>query len=187
MSEKGFTLVEILVVTAVVAIMGIVITEIFISSIRGGDKAKVLASIKQNGQASLEIMDKTIRGADLVVCPLTSTPSDTVIIVKNGLYERFRFKSPPSANGFIERDKPTAVSSSTWCSSTDVSVSPELLTDNDPKKGVSVRSGYFKRDKAPGYKDLVTINFILGPAVEAAQAILAQTDEVTFTTTIELR
>lgn len=94
-SNSGFTLVEILVAIAIVAIIGTIMAAVFINTLRGSNKSQILAAIKQNGQAVLENMDKTIRNSDNVVCPqiippLTSAPSNTLVVVKNGIYTRYR-------------------------------------------------------------------------------------------------
>lgn len=204
MKKDGFTLVEILVVIAVVAILGIMVTEIFISSLRGSDKAKVLATIKQNGQAVLETMDKTVRSSDVVVCPLipafegSSPPSDTLVIVRNGVYTRYRFtpeNSSGAVNGMVAQDSPQITAPepvesfiNRICQSSDPLVQPIILTDTNPKSGVSLQTGArFIRNKRSGFKDIVNFSFTLKPGVEAASSVLSQTDPVEFTTSIELR
>ncbi len=86
---KGFTLVEILVAIAIIAIIGTIMVAVFINTLRGSNKSQILASIKQNGQAVLENMDKTIRNSDDVICP-TSGWSNTIVLLKNGIYTRYR-------------------------------------------------------------------------------------------------
>lgn len=103
MKQKGSTLMELLVVMAVLAIAGTFIFNIFTSTLRGNNKTQVIGVIKQNGQAVLETMDKTVRNADNVVCPYFLSPADTiahsntVVTVKDGIYTRFRF-IPPTNN-----------------------------------------------------------------------------------------
>ena len=46
---KGFTLIEMIVVVAVLIIMGAILSQIFSNTLRGSNKAQVLSSIKQNG------------------------------------------------------------------------------------------------------------------------------------------
>lgn len=189
MSKNGFTLAEILVVTAALIILGVVIVEVFLRSLQGGNKATVLANIKQNGQGALEIMDKTIRSANAVVCPIsTNTSSDVVVVEKDGLYTRFRFIYQTFANGYISQDTPQY--SSTICSASDQpTIAPIILTDTNIKSGVNVleTGSFFKKDKKAGFKDVVTIQLRLSPGVKSAGAVISKIDPVTFTTTVELR
>ena len=215
--ERGFTLVEILVVIAVIAITGTIMVAIFTNTLRGSNKAQVFANIKQNGQAVLERMDKEIREADDVICPKLP-PFDkgrTLVIFTNGCFTRYRFIDPspspnPTKNGQIQQDNPhydpsaPCVQNSppptppptptpiadfyiTVCADTDPMVSPNILTDTNPQSGVSVRSGLFTRNTEPGYKDSVTVSFILGAGADAPSVVAGQIDPVTFQTSVQLR
>lgn len=201
--NKGFTLVEIMVVMAIVAIVGVILVMIFANTLRGSSKAQILSVIKQNGQVALDTLDKTIRGADNVICPTitppaTSASSDTLVIVKNGLYLRTRWTPPVAntANGLMQQDTPAKqIDPSTGklevdtafitrvCFSADPLNNPVTLTDTNPKTGVSLTGGLFKRSKESGFKDSVTVGFDVGPPLETPQEI----DPVKFQTTIQLR
>ena len=105
MTQKGFTMVEILVTMAILSIFGLLILLIFTSSLRGSNKSQILTIIKENGQSVLETIDKTIRSSDNLVC--ISDNDTTLIVVKNGIYTRYRFVlETVSTNGFIEQDNP---------------------------------------------------------------------------------
>lgn len=206
MKKSGFTLVEIIVVMAITAIVGTILVTIFTNTLRGSNKAQILAVIKQNGQAVLENMDKTIRSSDNVACV---TPSgNTLVIVKNGTYSRYRFFAPVGAvNGNIQQDNPAkptppAVNSdislfiNALCTDdTDPLVGSITLTDTNTQTGVSVEciasdcSTYpiFHKDPAAGYRDQVTVKFILSPGISAPAVISSQIDPVVFQTTIGLR
>ena len=210
----GFTIAELLVAISVIAIMGAIITEIFSRSLRGGNKAQIIASIKQNGQTTLEALDKLIRNSDEIVCPVITVAeiiaaggspppknSDTVAVVKDGKYTRFRYKvGSPTTNGYILQDNPVYVAplsqesflndvcSNVWNdpNSTDA----VLITDTNTRNGVSVTSAtpnIFTRNKKAGFNDSLTISFDLKPGVAAPAAVAGQIDAVTFTTTIQLR
>ena len=198
--KKGFTLVEMLVVISILSIFGILILTIFTRSLRSSNKSQIIGVIKQNGQAVLENMDKIIRNADNVVCPFVNpdgTRSTTLVVVKNGIYTRFRFR-----NGLIEQDNPRKqdvkdsrpVREETdtelvnrICHINDIALSPITLTDTNPQTGVSVENGSFVRDRAAGFQDQVTIGFAIKPGVDAPPAIAGQIDPVTFQTTVQLR
>ncbi|MBI4036044.1 type II secretion system protein [Candidatus Daviesbacteria bacterium] len=209
-SGAGFTLVEILVTMAIVAIVGTILVTIFTNTLRGSNKSQILAVIKQNGQAVLDNMDKTIRGADNVVCPQLPSPpaivsSNTLVVVTNGTYTRYRITLEPSdhsINGYIQQDNPAkqdvAGSSplrketesefvSRVCNIADPMTQIVILTDTNLQSGVSVTTGSFTKNPQSGYKDSVTVSFTLGPGVNAPAVIAGQIDPVVFKTTVGLR
>ncbi len=102
MKKNGLTLVEVLVVMAVLSITGIFILNIFSQSLKGSNKTQILGVIKQNGQAVLDTMDNTIRNADNVVCPYfisgDTAYSYTLVTVKDGIYTRYRLISADANN-----------------------------------------------------------------------------------------
>lgn len=205
MRKNGFSLAEVLVVIAIIATMGVIITEIFSRSLRGGNKSQIIASIKQNGQSVLETIDKRVRNSDTVLCPANpgegSSISNTMAVVKEGVYTRYRFKDVASnQNDYIVSDNPVippglteeeflvSLCDNNW----DGGITQEIITDTNARNGVSVSQsslpgGIFKRDKKTGFKDNITIDFKLGPGVSAPSAIAGEVDPVIFTTTIELR
>lgn len=197
MKEKGFTLAEILVVIAVISILGLLIVTIFSRTLRGTNKSQIISAIKQNGQAVLESMDKTIRGADNLVC-ISNDPPSTIVVVEGGKYTRYRFQIYPdkSKNGVVFQDNPAAGINESdprlfinrVCNPRDVMGVPQTLTDNNPQTGVNLISGSFQKNSPQaGFKDIVSIQFALGPGIDAAKAIVGQIDEVSFQTSIELR
>lgn len=183
--KKGFTIIEILVVIAIIGIMGLVVTEIFVRNLRGNEKAKVLASIKQNGQSVLDRMDKTVRSADNIVCVPTF---EVLVIVKSGVYTRYRFKVDSGVNTIIE-DNPVfsgAGPLSTFvgdiCSVNDYTgASKTILTDT---KLQIIEHQFVRGSSLPGYKDTVSIIFKLKPATSSEASII---DPVEFRSTIGLR
>ncbi len=170
--NSGLTLVELLVVMAVLSITGIFILNIFTSSLRGSNKSQILGVIKQNGQAVLDTMDKTIRNSDNVVCPFflssgdTSSFSNTLVTVKDGIYSRFRLIPPTnnpntalgnncgatSGNGCFVQDNPTKITITAnvveetepqlvdrICQPGTLMLSSAiLLTDTNPQTGISI-------------------------------------------------
>ncbi|MDO8573520.1 MAG: type II secretion system protein [Candidatus Daviesbacteria bacterium] len=210
--KNGFTLVEIIVVMAIVAIVGLIMVVIFTNTLRGSNKAQILSVIKQNGQAVLENMDKTVRSADHLVCPaLDGNSSNTAVVVKNGAYIRYRISKmseyaagrvPPACqkNGCILQDSPTKdIDPGTGqletdsafilrvCNSTSLMSSANILTDTNSQTGVAVPGGFFTLSKQAGFKAAVTVEFELQPGADALSVVASQIDSVSFQTTIELR
>ncbi|MBI2337875.1 type II secretion system protein [Candidatus Daviesbacteria bacterium] len=194
--KKGFTLVEVLVSIAVIAIIGTILVAIFSNTLRGSNKSQILAVIKQNGQAVLENMDKVIRSADYVLCPLAD--DDYLVVEKDGIYTRYRFESDSirqdnpvkqvvPATGQEETDDAFIMR---VCSMTDLMTDDtelKVLTDTNTKTGVKVENGKFIRNRSAGYKDGVTIKFDLKPGIGAPQSVSGQINPVTFQTTVQLR
>lgn len=205
MMKKGFTLVEMLVVFGVLSIVSVLILTIFTRTLRGGNKSQIIATIKQNGQSVLENMDKTVRKSDNVVCPVITPPatsawSRNLVVVREGIYTRYRIIPKTSASGYIQQDNPTKQTDSQTskeetesafvnriCSPVDPMPQAQVLTDTKAQTGVSVQNGLFARDRSAGFKDQVTIRFRITPDVDAPQAVAGQIDPVNFQTTIQLR
>ena len=205
MRKSGFTLIELLVVMAVMALFGTLIVTIFSRTLKGSNKSQIIGVIKQNGQAILEKMDKTIRNSDKVVC--LSEDTKTLMIVKNGIYTRYRFiiGQTLTVNGSIQQDNPTKelvgiVDGTDYKLSTDPAFinklcgnndpliyPPVVLTDTNPQTGVSVENGSFSINRSAGFMDQVTINFNIKPGVKAPESVTGQIDAVNFKTTIQLR
>ena len=155
---------EMLVVISVLSVVSVMILTIFTRSLRGGNKAQIIATIKQNGQSVLENMDKTIRNSDNVVCPVVTPPATTadsnnLVVKSGGIYTRYRFISPspsptPTVNGLIKQDNPTKQSvagvtpareetdaelRNRICQFTDPLLTSALtLTDTNTQTGISV-------------------------------------------------
>jgi len=202
MKRNGFTLVEIIVVLAITAILGLVLTQIFYSTLRGGSKAQVLSVVKQNGQAAVEAIDKTIRSADKVVnlCPSPfgihasavqtgldcTTNCSGIVITKNKVYTRFLYipaDFSDTNNGYIAMDNLTSPSE---CLSSTFGTNLSVLTDKDSKTGVSIESGIFSLSRLAGTEDVVTISFSVKPG-SSIQSAYPDISGTPFKTTVKLR
>lgn len=73
--QKGFTLVELLVVVGIMAIVGTMTANLFLSNLRTAAKTKALTEVKQNGDYALEVMRRMIRNAREIKssCPGSGT------------------------------------------------------------------------------------------------------------------
>jgi len=189
---KGFTLAEIVVVMGVITIAGVIITQIFLSSVRGGAKAQIVDAMKQNGQLALDLMDKTIKNSDKVICvEEDSLGQSTIVVEKNKVYTRYRFMDgDQNTNGSISQDNPT-YPDAIEVTSLVCAESPEppiyYVTDTNTKTGVSVSGGVFSRNQQSGFNDVVTIQFNVEPGVATLPSIADSIDPVPFSTSIVLR
>ena len=84
--EKGYTLVELIVVTGIIVVIAGLIAGILYSSLRGGNKSKVTNDVSQNGNYALSVISGTILDAravtkigGLAISDCTQTPKGTSI------------------------------------------------------------------------------------------------------------
>lgn len=73
--QSGFTLLELLVSIAVVAVIGSTLSIILVNSLRGANKANVVTSVRQNGNNAVLQLAKNIREASDVTYPVLPCPS----------------------------------------------------------------------------------------------------------------
>ena len=209
MSEKGFTLVELIVVVGIMGILGVIFTNTLIQSLRGQSKVKVINEVKQNGQVILDRLSSDIRQAEKIVCRGKNTDNksnspenayDTIVVVRSGTYSRFRLITPTSiTNGFIERsdfgaENITSPNAEVLLCSTPGSIgSTYILSNLDSISGVAINydgvNPVFVWESSPGYSDVVTIKFRAFQGVKAGSLFESSVSEegVSFATTIQVR
>jgi len=112
-NKSGFTLIEILIVVSIMAVLGVIFTNVLTQTLRGQNKVRVLNQVKQNGQVVLDKLTQEIRQAEKVICvgDERTDNSDTLVIFKQGVYTRFRFYPKivtltDKKNGYIAWDNP---------------------------------------------------------------------------------
>jgi prepilin-type N-terminal cleavage/methylation domain-containing protein len=76
--ERGFTLIEILTVISILAVIGTIAVGIIQLTLRSSKKVDLMESARQNGDATLSQMVRTIRYAASLDDPLSCVPSTTV-------------------------------------------------------------------------------------------------------------
>lgn len=74
---KGFTLLEIIVSVVIIALIGMVVSQAFLTTSRSGVKTEILKEVKQNGDFALSTMERMIRGAK---ADTTSCVNNTVTL-----------------------------------------------------------------------------------------------------------
>lgn len=67
--EDGFTLLETLVSLAIVAMVSVVLSQVFISTLRTNTKTEVLKEVKQSGDLAMESITRMVQNAQSVTCP----------------------------------------------------------------------------------------------------------------------
>lgn len=75
--KAGFTLLEMLVSVGVIAVISVVLSQVFIVTLRTNTKTELLKDIKQNGELALETMMRMIQSAKNVTCPTTQSVTVT--------------------------------------------------------------------------------------------------------------
>jgi prepilin-type N-terminal cleavage/methylation domain-containing protein len=212
--QKGFTIIEILVVVSIIGIIGYMLGDIVTRSLRGSQKSSVIGTAKQNGQVALDTITQAIRSSDLAVCldnqipnPIGVTTGDTIALYsQDGRYVRLSYQSGsstlnedlPTVNFLINND-PTNIDSfpNKVCDTTAAppqAGSQVILTDIDPTNGVLIQkvggaTPVFTLTKRPGSKDTVTVQFQIKPRITGGgfENQLSGSGAVQFQETIQLR
>jgi len=81
-TQKGFTLLEILITISVMATIATLITQVFFTTTHTNTKTEILKEVKQNGDFALDIMTRMVRNARSVesTCASTGTNLDALDI-----------------------------------------------------------------------------------------------------------
>lgn len=81
--QRGFTLLEMVVSLAIIAVVAVVLSQVFIATLRTNVKTEILKDTKQSGEFALESMVRMIQNAKSVAsaCVSTGTVAKSVSIV----------------------------------------------------------------------------------------------------------
>lgn len=74
----GFSLIELMVVTGLTAMIGVITTMMFVSILNGSRRTDRTTEIKQNGELTLANMERVIRGAGAITSQCMGVPTDTL-------------------------------------------------------------------------------------------------------------
>lgn len=82
-TQSGFTLLEMVVSIAIVAMMSVVLSQVFIVTLRTNTKTELLKDMKQTGELTLEAMVRLIQNAKSVTtpCDYSGTTSQSITLV----------------------------------------------------------------------------------------------------------
>lgn len=81
--KKGFTLIEILVSLGLISLVGVLIAQVFFTSVRTSVKTEILQETKESGDFALDVMARMIRNAASVttVCSSSGTTTSSLTIL----------------------------------------------------------------------------------------------------------
>ena len=77
---KGYTLLELMIATAVIGILAIVATNLFFSVSRGGTQVQVTAEVNQNGEVVLGTLERIIRNSTGVTSTCTGEAVESLTV-----------------------------------------------------------------------------------------------------------
>lgn len=165
----GYTLIELLIVVAILGTVGFTATQIFFTVLQSTAKADLTREVKQNGDYAISNMEKMIRNAKSVSC------GSGAIILEN-------FETPATQTTFnLSGTVPQQIASSSAFIG-GASTSQGMLTNTK----VSASALSFNCNSVAGKPDLVTISFTLSQA-NATAARPEERASMNFQTTVSLR
>lgn len=85
--KKGFTIIELVVSIGIIAILGLTVSQIFVSTIRTNTKTEILKEVKQNGEFAMEVMVRMIQNAEKVVSVCDGSDQQAITILNQDGYE----------------------------------------------------------------------------------------------------
>lgn len=79
----GFTLIELIVTVAAIALMSIILSQIFFTTLRTNTKTEILKEVKQNGDLAQETLTRMIQNAQSLstICDTTGVESTSISLV----------------------------------------------------------------------------------------------------------
>lgn len=88
-NKQGFTLVEVLVVSALIFTVGVMVVQLFFSSLKGGVKSDFLNLVKEQGNYAQTVMERMIMNS-LSIAPTDCTATSLKIQNPDMYYTTFR-------------------------------------------------------------------------------------------------
>ena len=75
LKNNGFTIVELLIVTSILGVLGLIIAMTLTNVFRGQNKVNTISQIKQNGQTAMDQIERLVRFSEKVVCVAGAYPA----------------------------------------------------------------------------------------------------------------
>ena len=79
--NKGYTLIELMVVVAIFSIIALVASETIILTLRGTTKAEAISKVRQNIDYAMGSMERQLRGAKSVTSTCNNVPSTQISFI----------------------------------------------------------------------------------------------------------
>jgi len=100
-TQKGISLLEILVVVSIFAVLGVVTTRAVLLTLQGSKKSEAIVRVRENLNYSLGIIERQIRNADKIdECP-NASPNLVSLTDQEGVTTTFSCVNVGSADGYI--------------------------------------------------------------------------------------
>ena len=179
--KTGFTLIEFLVVLGILALVVGSITLFLTSMLKGTNQANILAEVKQNGQVTLDSVERQIRGA--LDAREIGTNNDHLMITRDGA-------DPLHIQCFAQSaDKNDRIGTAVSPIDDPAINNYVSLSNDDPVSGASITGCDFRvnaADFSSGAPAVVSISFLAMQGFKAAQRVDFEA-QAAFRTTISLR
>lgn len=64
--KRGFSILEVIVMTALLGLVGVIASRIFFTTLRSSTRSRISENLKQKGDFALNLVEKMVRGASLI-------------------------------------------------------------------------------------------------------------------------
>lgn len=167
---SGFTLIELAMSAALIAVVSVVIVQVFFTTTRSSAKVEIQKEVKQNGDFALEIMERMVRNAKSIAC--SSSPNSLTVTNQDDGITVFGC----AVNGEVTKIASTSASP----------VRTDYLTSSKVTLGAICGSTLtFTCTSISGVPNNVTINFTLSQKATSPDQIDIASQE--FQTSVSLR
>jgi len=167
--KSGFTLIELIVVIAILVVISTISLNILITILRGSLKAEITKDVKQSGDYALNILTRMIRNAHSIES--TCSGSSTSITIKNPDGGQSQFLCDLTNN---------------YVSSTSAHLSPTPVPQPLTGQDFTLSNCSFNCQQTTGNPPVITVDFTLGKNTETFTRA-EEKIEIDFHTKVALR
>jgi prepilin-type N-terminal cleavage/methylation domain-containing protein len=152
LNQKGFTLIEIVVVIAIIGIVTGITSDVFIQIIKASNKANIVTEVKQNGDSVLNQLDRIIRNAEEITAAggknygqswnsnWTTIGSATITQPCSSDICAFIVKNPVSTGGYTKIEIHKEADTSAECNSSPFTASDQDTSTNPMRCNGNIRA-----------------------------------------------